>query len=308
MGVGRSPTGSLTVRVLTGEALPRVDHRDLDVDALVEAKATTSTSTSVCLPARDEGATIGAIVGRLVGHLLVDEVLVVDDHSTDDTAEAASAEGATVVRAADVLAEHGTGPGKGQALWKGVFSTSGDLVAFCDADVRDFDERFVVGLLGPLLLDPDVAFVKAFYQRPGDGHPRGGGRVTELVARPVLHLLFPDLAGVVQPLAGEFAGRRAVLEQVPFVEGYGVDLGLLVDITRAVGPERIVQVDLGERIHRNRPLHELGPMATVVLQTALRRAGVHVPADVRLDRPDDDPVVVQWRERPPLASLPRGAR
>ena len=298
----------MTAPLVTGEPLPRVDARDLDVDDLVAAKAASAITTAICLPARDEAATIGAIVARLVGHPLVDEVLVVDDYSTDDTAAAATAQGATVVRAAEVLPEHGSGPGKGQALWKAVASTTGDLVAFCDADVRDFDERFVVGLLGPLLLDADVAFVKAYYQRPGDGHPRGGGRVTELVARPLLHLLFPDLAGVVQPLAGEFAGRRDVLQQVPFVEGYGVDLGLLVDITRAVGPERIVQVDLGRRIHRNRPLHELGPMATVVLQTALRRAGVHVPADVLLDRPDDDAVLVRWRERPPLASLPRGDR
>jgi glucosyl-3-phosphoglycerate synthase len=278
----------------------RVDHRDFDVGRLAAGRAVT---TSVCLPARDEAATIGAIVGRLVGHPLVDEVLVVDDHSSDLTAESAKAEGAVVVRAAEVLPEHGEGPGKGQALWKAVASSTGDLVAFCDADVRDFDERFVVGLLGPLLADDDVAFVKAFYERPGDGHPRGGGRVTELVARPVLHLLFPELADVVQPLAGEFAGRRALLESLPFVEGYGVDLGLLVDVVRAVGPERVVQVDLGRRVHRNRPLQELGPMATVVLQTALRRAGVEVPTDVVLDRPDDDPVPVRWRERPPLASL-----
>ena len=291
------------MRFVTGEALPRADHRDLDLDELRAAKASTGTTTSVCLPARDEAETIGAIVRRLVGHALVDEVLVVDDHSTDGTAEAAAADGATVVRAAEVLVEHGTGPGKGQALWKAVASSTGDLVAFCDADVRDFDERFVLGLLGPMLLDPQVAFVKAYYQRPGDGHPRGGGRVTELVARPVLHLLFPELAAVVQPLSGEFAGRRELLERLPFVEGYGVDLGLLVDVARAVGPERVVQVDLGQRIHRNRPLVELGPMATVVLQTALQRAGVGIPVEVELDRPDDPPVTVRWRERPPLASL-----
>ena len=296
------------MRIVTGEPLPRVDHRAFDLGALVDAKAASSTTTTACLPARDEGATIGSIVARLVGHPLVDEVLVVDDHSTDDTAAAAAAEGASVVRAADVLPEHGAGPGKGQALWKGVASSAGDLVAFCDADVRDFDERFVRGLLGPLLLDADVAFVKAYYQRPTDGHARGGGRVTELVARPVLHLLFPALAAVVQPLSGEFAGRRALLEGLPFVEGYGVDLGLLVDVERAVGAHRIVQVDLGTRIHRNRPLAELGPMATVVLQTALRRAGVPVPEDVVLERPDDPAAGVRWRERPPLAAVRAGRR
>jgi glucosyl-3-phosphoglycerate synthase len=291
---------------VTGEPLPRVDHRSLDLDALVEAKRSTSTTTSVCLPARDEGATIATIVARLVGHPLVDEVVVVDDHSADDTAAAAAAEGASVVRAIEVLPEYGSGPGKGQALWKAVASSTGDLVAFCDADVRDFDERFVIGLLGPLLLDADACFVKAYYQRPTDGQARGGGRVTELVARPVLHLLFPALAAVVQPLSGEFAGRRALLERLPFVEGYGVDLGLLVDVERAVGAHRIVQVDLGTRIHRNRPLPELGPMATVVLQTALRRAGVPVPDDIVLGRPDDPDVAVRWRERPPLASVRSG--
>ena len=203
----------------------------------------------------------------------------------------------------DVLAEHGSGPGKGQALWKGVARSTGALVAFCDADVRDFDERFATGLVGPLLLDPGASFVKAYYQRPGDGHPRGVGRVTELVARPALHLLFPELADVVQPLSGEFAGRRALLESLPFVEGYGVDLGLLVDVWRAVGRDGIVQVDLGSRIHRNRPLDELGPMATVVLQTALRRAGVDAPATVVLERPDAEAVTVAFAERPPLASL-----
>lgn len=283
----------------------RADHRSFDVDTLVAAKQAGGATTSVCFPARDEAATIASIVGRVVGHPLVDEVLVVDDHSTDGTAEAAAGVGARVVRAAEVLPAHGTGPGKGQALWKAVAASHGSVVAFCDADVRDFDERFVVGLLGPLLLDDDVQFVKAYYQRPGDGSPRGGGRVTELVARPVLHLLFPELAGVVQPLSGEFAGRRALLESLPFVEGYGVDLGLLVDVTRAVGPERVVQVDLGRRIHRNRPLDELGPMATVVLQTALRRAGVAVPDVVVLDRPDADPASVRWAERPPLATIPR---
>jgi len=294
------------VRLVTGAALPRVDHRDLDIDALAVAKLASGLVTSVCLPARDEGATIAAIVGQLVGHRLVDEVVVVDDHSTDDTADAARSEGATVVHAAEILPDHGRGPGKGQALWKAVAASRGDLVAFCDADVRDFDQRFAVGLLGPLLVDPEVAFVKAFYQRPGDGHPRGGGRVTELVARPLLHLLFPDLSGVVQPLSGEFAGRRELLESLPFVEGYGVDLGLLVDVTRAVGLHRVVQVDLGHRIHRNRPLTELGPMATEVLQTALHRAGVQVPAEIVLERPDDDAVTVRWAERPPLRSIARG--
>jgi glucosyl-3-phosphoglycerate synthase len=184
-------------------------------------------------------------------------------------------------------------------------SSTGDVVAFCDADVRDFAPHFVTGLLGPLLLDPALGFVKAFYDRPGDGTPRGGGRVTELVARPVLHLLFPDLADVVQPLAGEFAARRDVFEALPFVEGYGVDIGLLIDAVRRCGVDGVAQVDLGERVHRNRPLDDLGPMATVVLMTALRRAGIDAfPSEILLDQPDLRAVPVRYAERPPLSTVP----
>jgi glucosyl-3-phosphoglycerate synthase len=180
-------------------------------------------------------------------------------------------------------------------------------VAFCDADLRDFSPHFVTGLLGPFVLDPALAFLKAYYQRPGgDGSPRGGGRVTELVARPLLHLLFPHLADVVQPLAGEFAARRDVFEAVPFVEGYGVDIGLVIDIADRFGVDAMAQVDLGTRKHRNRPLDDLGPMATVVLMTMLRRAGItDVPADVLLDRIDLPVVPVHWAERPPLSTLSR---
>ena len=281
----------------------RIDHRDLDLDALIAAKG--ERTTSVCLPARNEAATVGAIVERIAAHSLVDEVVVVDDHSRDGTGDAASAAGATVVRAAEVLPEFGEGPGKGQALWKAVAVSRGDIVAFCDADLRDFEPHFVTGLLGPFLLDPLLGFVKAYYRRPtGDGSPRGGGRVTELVARPVLALLFPELADVVQPLAGEFAARRDVFEALPFVEGYGVDIGLLIDAARLCGVERLAQVDLGVRVHRNRPLDELGPMATIVLLTALHRAGIDgLPANVVLDRPDLKPADVRYAERPPLNTL-----
>jgi glucosyl-3-phosphoglycerate synthase len=281
----------------------RIDHRDLDVDELTAAKG--GRTTSVCLPARNEAATVGEIVTRIAAHPLVDEVVVVDDHSSDGTGEAALAAGATVVRSDEVLAQHGDGPGKGQALWKAVASSTGDVIAFCDADLRDFQPHFITGLLGPFLLDPHLAFVKAYYQRPGsDGSPRGGGRVTELVARPLLHLLFPHLADLVQPLAGEFAARRDVFEAVPFVEGYGVDIGLVIDIAHDFGVDAMAQVDLGTRKHRNRPLDDLGPMATVVLMTMLRRAGIEgIPAEVLLDRIDLPVVPVRWDERPPLASL-----
>jgi glucosyl-3-phosphoglycerate synthase len=280
----------------------RIDHLDLDLDALTAAKG--DRTTSVCLPARNEASTVAEIVSRIAAHPLVDEVVVVDDHSSDATGTEAAGAGATVVSAPEVLAEYGDGPGKGQALWKAVAMSRGDIVAFCDADLRDFAPHFVTGLLGPFLLDPELAFLKAYYRRPTGDAPRGGGRVTELVARPVLALLFPELADVVQPLAGEFAARRDVFEALPFVEGYGVDIGLLIDAARRYGTEHLAQVDLGVRVHRNRPLDELGPMATIVLLTALQRAGVDdLRTDLVLDRPDLPASPVRYAERPPLNSI-----
>jgi glucosyl-3-phosphoglycerate synthase len=280
----------------------RIDHLDLDLDALTAAKG--DRTTSVCLPARNEAPTVAEIVSRIAAHPLVDEVVVVDDHSSDATGTEAAGAGATVVSAPEVLAEYGDGPGKGQALWKAVAMSRGDIVAFCDADLRDFAPHFVTGLLGPFFLDPELAFLKAYYRRPTGDAPRGGGRVTELVARPVLALLFPELADVVQPLAGEFAARRDVFEALPFVEGYGVDIGLLIDAARRYGTEHLAQVDLGVRVHRNRPLDELGPMATIVLLTALQRAGVDdLPTDLVLDRPDLPASPVRYAERPPLNSI-----
>ncbi|HWC11247.1 MAG TPA: glucosyl-3-phosphoglycerate synthase, partial [Acidimicrobiales bacterium] len=277
---------------MTGR-LRRFHHRDFLAEDLVPAK--TGRFVTVCLPARDEATTIGPIVATIRRELvdrapLVDEILVVDDGSIDGTAAVAADEGATVVAASDVLPGCGPGQGKGEALWKALGAAKGDLLAFCDADVRDFDAAFVTGLLGPLLTLPEVAFVKGFYERPLAGVVGEGGRVTELVARPVLALLFPQLAGVVQPLAGEFAGRREVLEQVPFVQGYGVDLGLLIDVSAVAGDGALAQVDLGTRTHRNRPLAELSLQAAAVLGTALGRAGVAPATEpAMLVRPGFDP-------------------
>ena len=294
--------------LVTASAIRLFDHRDFEVDRLVAAKRDGGHTISVVLPARDEATTVGGIVERLRSALvddapLVDEVLVVDDRSVDATAAVARNAGARVVRSVDVLPEVGVRAGKGEALWKGVAASTGSLVAFCDADLRDFDPRFVVGLVGPLLLHDDVSFVKAFYDRPLDGSPRGGGRVTELMARPLVSSLFPSLTSIVQPLAGEFAGRRPVLESVPFVEGYGVDLALLIDIARTYGVESIAQVDLGVRAHRNRPLSELGPMATTILLMALDRAGVDAPREAVLRTPERGEVGVSFGERPPLRQV-----
>jgi len=283
-------------------------HGDFTAQALAEEKARRGHLLSVCLPARDEADTVGPIVEQLQRHLvqgcgLVDEVLVLDDHSADATARVAADAGARVLAVDDVLPELGPGEGKGEALYKSVAAAQGDLIAWCDADILDFGPHFVVGLVGPLLARPDIAFVKGFYDRPVNGSAHGGGRVTELMARPAIAALFPHLASIVQPLSGEYAGRRSLLERLPFVQGYGVDLGLLVDIADLEGTEAIAQVDLGLRRHRNRTLDELGPQALAVLQTALGRSGRPVPHAATLVRPDLDPIEVALGERPPLVEV-----
>ena len=237
-------------------------------------------TVSVVLPALDEERTVGAIVRCLRESLveavpLVDEIVVMDPGSSDDTAAVARKEGATVVAEADVLPELGRVPGKGEALWKSLHVTSGDLLVFVDADIENIHPSFVYGLLGPLLTDPAVSYVKAFYERPlaerDRLRPTGGGRVTELVARPLLNLHWPELAGMIQPLSGEYAGRREVLEAVPFVSGYGVELGLLVDLLDLVGLDGLAQVDLHRRVHRNQDPQALGRMSFGILQAALAR-------------------------------------
>lgn len=276
-----------------------------DAASLVGAKA--GNRISLCLPARNEAATVGAIVRAVRRSLvdsigLIDEVLVVDDHSSDATADVAAAAGARVIRASDVLASHGKGPGKGRAMWKSLHEADGDLIVWCDADIVDFDHQFVVGLLGPLLTHPELQFAKGFYERPVRGAV-GGGRVTELVARPLLSMYFPALAAVVQPLAGELAMRRSLAERLPFISGYGVDVGLLIDSVQARGVGALAQVDLGLRRHRNRTLDELGPQAFAVMQTILRRAGVAPSDTATLMRPGVAPLTVSAIEQPPMVEL-----
>lgn len=242
---------------------------------------------------------------------LLDEVVVVDSLSTDATAEVARAAGATVVAVGDVHPEVPPRPGKGEAMWRALFATTGDLVAFCDADVLDAGPHYVLGLLGPLLTAPEVALVKGYYQRPivsdDDVLEEHGGRVTELTARPFLNLYRPELAQFVQPLAGEWAGRRPLLESLPFPVGYGVEIGVLLDAHAALGLGGLAQVDLGRRTHRHQSQQALGVMAAQVLATAARRLGVepvgrlvrqygvedHAPVDTPLD----------LTERPPAATL-----
>ncbi len=201
------------------------------------------------------------------------------------------------------------GTGKGNALWKSLYECRGDLVCWLDADIRNFRPEFVARLVAPLLAQQHVVFSKGYYDRPLDGAPTGGGRVTELVARPLLSLLFPKVADIVQPLAGEYAGRREALEVVPFVEGWGVEFGLLVDLAETFGRDAIAQVDLGTREHRNKPLEELSTQALAILVTALRRADLLELDDttaelVRAQSDRVDFVPVEVRERPPMATIP----
>ncbi|WP_185071318.1 glucosyl-3-phosphoglycerate synthase [Nonomuraea jabiensis] len=290
------------------------------VDALMLAKG--STTVSVILPARNEESTVGDIVRVIRRDLvervpLVDEILVVDSNSTDATAERAREAGARVVAQNQVLSHLPPLTGKGEALWKGLAASRGDIVVFVDADLLDFGAHFVSGLVGPLLVDSDISFVKATYERPFTGEDgvvrrAAGGRVTELVARPLINMFWPELAGFAQPLGGEYAARREVLEQVPFVTEYGVEFGLLVDLLQLVGLDAMAQVDLGSRTHTHQSMSALGRMAGQIMLTAwsrLERQGrvlaAQRPAHTMLQFGIDgaDLVDVAVAERPPLASL-----
>ncbi len=281
-------------------------HSEFPLERILAAKG--STTVSVCLPARNEAATVGSIVAILREHLLdpgaIDEIVVLDDHSDDATASVAAEAGARVADAAGVLPGYGSGHGKGEALWKSLFVTDGDIVIWCDSDITEFGPRFVTGLLGPLLCEPGVDLAKGYYRRP-QREREGGGRVTELVARPLLSLYYPQLAALHQPLSGEYGGRRDVLERLPFFRGYGVDIGLLIDLADLVGIDGLVQVDLDIRMHRNRSLSDLGPQATAILQTVLCRLDPELtPTVAELIRPGQDPTTVDVSERPPMLQVP----
>lgn len=290
---------------------------DWPVARLLASKG--DTRVSVVLPALNEEATVGRIAARIRRDLvdrvgLVDELVVVDSGSTDRTIEVAREAGAVVVRREDVLGHLPVRPGKGEVLWRSLAATTGDVVVFVDSDLRDFSSAFVTGQLGPLLTDPSVQFVKATYDRPlqaGETEvSAGGGRVTELVARPLLALHWPELAGFVQPLSGEYAARRPLLESLPFPCGYGVEFGLLIDAYRSVGLDAMAQVDLTRRKHRNSDLHKLGQMAIEIMQVAEARLGRSVSTPVEITqyvRAGQDYRIIDTDmtelERPPMSSL-----
>jgi glucosyl-3-phosphoglycerate synthase len=276
----------VTIRTLVPTELSAAD---------LVARKPAGLTVSVCLPAQDEEPTVGpiveAVVADCVGPGLVDEVVVLDDRSSDETAAVAGAAGARVVCVSDVLPDQPPGRGKGNVLWTSLAACHGDLLVWIDADLLSFSSSYVTRLLAPLLDDPTIGFVKGYYRRPLDADGQGGGRNTELVARPLLRRFFPELAELRQPLSGECAARVELLDRVPFVQSYGVELGLLVDVLRLAGADAIAQVDLGEKVHRHRSLDELSGQAAELLDTVLQRAGIEP--------------LQPLAERPPMADLRR---
>jgi glucosyl-3-phosphoglycerate synthase len=277
------------------------------------------TAVVVIVPTKNCAQTISGVLrgttGPLVDEGIVDEVVVVDAASRDGTAELAAAEGARVVQQDEILTAYGPALGKGDALWRALHVTTGEIVCFLDGDTRESDTRHPLGLLGPLITDPSVQLVKGAFDRPlragGTELSHEGGRVTELMARPLLNLCEPLLSGFAQPLAGEFAARRTLLESIPFPVGYGVEIGVLIDALRACGLDSLAECHLGTRRQPHQPLRTLGEMAYAVLAAVERRRRLSSdPPDGRYVRPWADFSVahVPIAERPPLASLaPRRA-
>ncbi|KRD17571.1 MULTISPECIES: glucosyl-3-phosphoglycerate synthase [unclassified Streptomyces] len=293
---------------------------DRPLHRILAAKQRTGQSVSVVLPALNEEETVGEIVAVIRHDLmqqvpLVDEIVVVDSGSTDRTSEVAAAAGARVVHRDEILPRLPAVPGKGEVLWRSLLVTRGDVVCFIDADLREFSSDFVSGIVGPLLTDPGVDLVKAMYDRPLGAAAGQGGRVTELMARPLLNMHWPQLAGFVQPLGGEYAARRSLLEQLPFPVGYGVELGMLVDALHLVGLDALAQVDVGVRKHRHQDGQALGRMAAAIYRTAqLRLARGHLvrPALTQFERGPDgfEPHTysVDTEERPPMTDIAEYAR
>lgn len=297
-----------------------------DLDRLVALKKAQGLTISLGLPALNEERTVGGVITTLRNALmheapLLDEIVLIDSMSTDRTVEIAASLGVPVYQHPQILPEMGSHTGKGEALWKSLYVLQGDIVAWIDTDIVNIHPRFVYGLLGPLLVSREVKYVKGFYRRPlrvGDKlQAGGGGRVTELVARPMLNLFFPELSGILQPLSGEYAGRREVLERVPFFSGYAVETGLLIDILSQFGLSAIAQVDLKERIHHNQPLVELSKMSFVIIQAIFERLDENQiinllgepSRSLKLVRDDEGRLYLDIEElynveRPPIVTVP----
>jgi glucosyl-3-phosphoglycerate synthase len=251
-----------------------------DLDQLLALKRQQGVNISVAMPALNEEATVGNVISTIKSALmdavpLLDEIVLMDSDSVDDTRLIASGLGVPVHIHQQTLPHYGARHGKGEALWKSLYVTSGDILVWIDTDIANVHPRFVYGLLGPLLVNPRLQFVKGFYRRPlrvGDRiQAGGGGRVTELTARPLLNLFYPELSGIIQPLSGEYGGRRKALECLPFSSGYGVEIGLLIDMMEIYGLNAIAQVDLLERVHHNQLLESLSKMSFAIIQTVMRK-------------------------------------
>ncbi len=255
-------------------------HRNYsDLKKLVEQKNRKGLSISLCLPTKNEIKTLEPIIkviseDTMQRYPLVDELIIMDSHSTDNIKEVAEKYGIPLYNDDEVLTEAGSYPGKGEALWKSLYLMNSDLIGWIDADIKNFDSHFVYGLLGPLIENPNIGFIKAFYQRPikegGVLRESGGGRVTEITARPIINLFYPELAGFIQPLSGEYAGRREIFTNIPFFTGYAVELGMLIHIFHQFGLFKMAQVDLAKRIHRNQSTKALGRMSFAILQAVFK--------------------------------------
>lgn len=297
-----------------------------DLKSLVETKERLGVRISLCIPTLNEEATIGKEViifkSELMDqHPLLDEITVIDSGSEDRTLQVAREFGADVYRSAEILPAHGTFRGKGENLWKAIHQLSGDIIVYVDADIKNIRPRFVYGLVAPLLLNPEIHYVKAFYDRPlafpQGVRPSGGGRVTEILVRPLFSLFYPELTALVQPLSGEYAVRREVLERIPFPIGYGVETAHLMDVYDLYGLQAFGQTDLDRRVHRHQPTRDLGKMSFGILRAFLRRAGAH---GVIRDLPELGSVLRQFQardanyeqieieipeeERPPMIEIP----
>ncbi len=252
-----------------------------DIRKMIQEKERQGLRVSVCIPTLNEARTIGKEIVILRSELvqrypLIDEIAILDSGSTDGTREIAASFGADVYLSSEILPEAGAKRGKGENLWKAIYQLRGDVIAYIDADIKNIRPHFVYGLVAPLIFRPDIKYVKAFYDRPlVSSHgirPSGGGRVTEILVRPLFSLFFPELTALIQPLSGEYAVRREILENIPFPVGYGVETSHLIDVYRRWGLAAFGQTDLDQRVHRNQPTRDLGKMAFAILRTFLSRA------------------------------------
>ncbi len=297
-----------------------------DLKALVEEKEKKNLKISLCIPTLNEEKTIGKEIvifkSELMNRIpLLDEIAVIDSGSVDKTLDTAASFGADVYLASDILPGIEAKRGKGENLWKAIYQLKGDIIVYIDADIKNIHSRFVYGLLGPLIYKDEVKYVKAFYDRPlafSDGiRPSGGGRVTEILVRPLFSLFYPELTPIIQPLSGEYAVKRDVLEKIPFPIGYGVETSHLLDVYKTWGLESFAQTDLDQRVHRNQPTRDLGKMAFGILQAFLKRAEAHGLLEIKKEYEqilrqyqahdnsfESIEIYIKEEERPPMIEIP----